>query len=211
MEITSTLVVLYDGFKLASSIQQIATFISEEERLRIILKTIGEQEYSAAQKSLEDARQSRNPRREMESALTIFRLALERDLPTDTKMVVALTVCGIYRAFDERILTAKFLDLANRYFNEKINSDNTVENVKLAGKVIGGAEEAGKLVMKSMLRSRLGLFAGLVDKKLEEGEMKSGASYEKRTHQAEELAAICESAIKKEKEAFAHLYEFLSK
>lgn len=211
MEVAATLVILYKGFKLANSIRQVAMFVSEDESLRAVLETIGEQEYAAAQRSLGDAKQSGDPRREMESALTIFRLALERDVPTETKMIVALTISGIYKAFNEGSLTAKFLNLADHYFEEDLkNRRDDIETLKQAGKVIGGVEEAGKLVMKSVLRSQLGMFAGLMEKKMEEGEMKSGASYEKRTRQTGELADTAELAIKEQKKAFSRIHEFLS-
>lgn len=106
------------GFKIYKTLKVIVKFLTKEIRVQEIFKKIGEQEFNAALKSLNDAQFSKEPKREIESAITIFRLALEREIPRTTKITVLLYVSYIYKLLGENSLQENFLEKAKVEFEE---------------------------------------------------------------------------------------------
>jgi len=192
---------LLHGFKMARGIHGLAKFLLEEDEVCKVLREIGEQELTAALKSFNDAEFSANPKREIESALTILRIALERDLDIKTKVAISLIVAAIYRGLSENALRDRFLSQAKSLFHQYI------EDLKKGFTFIGGAEEAGKLAMEALFYlqspATYSLRKELMHKITKTKEEPFGTSLSKRKQQAEETT----NRLKLE---FSELYDYLA-
>lgn len=88
----------------------------------LLLDNVGNSDYEAAKKCLQDAKLSNNKEREFNSAITLLRSGIEKLNDNNKhKFQGAVIIAVCYRLLGDAVLTNRYIDVSKEFFNKWID------------------------------------------------------------------------------------------
>ena len=120
-EVFSLLKELKEVYDLLNTISDIV--IDKTARIvQIVEENAAEKEFLAARQALEDAKRSNNPARELESAITLLRTALNKTSDLEKSYQISMTITLCYRMLGEAELARSYGNKAIEYVDQYIEN-----------------------------------------------------------------------------------------